>query len=161
MNSNIFSGSFALAQPESLAIPLIPAQPGTGFVSKSPAYDGGDFTSFGAKPPPVSLSVFLCHASPVQMNHGISYVPHTASPNINDFYTSFASLWRVATTASITTPPKCCNSGNNFSNVTTVLGLYRILIVGLCILAPYQLIFNIFRILSLKLILLIRLQRAN
>ena len=34
MSSNITNGSFAIAQPESLPVPMLPAQPGSGFVSR-------------------------------------------------------------------------------------------------------------------------------
>ena len=43
MSSNITNGSFAIAQPESLPVPMLPAQPGSGFVSLSPAFAGGGF----------------------------------------------------------------------------------------------------------------------
>ena len=36
MSSNITNDSFANGQPESLPVPMLPAQPGTGFVSLSP-----------------------------------------------------------------------------------------------------------------------------
>ena len=43
------------------------------------------------------------------------------SPNINDYYTSGANLWRLAATTPIVTPAQCCNAGNVFFNVTTVV----------------------------------------
>ena len=48
-------------------------------------------------------------------------VPLTVSLNINDYYTSDANLWRLAATTPIVTPAQCCNAGNIFSNVTTVV----------------------------------------
>ena len=66
MSSNITNGSFANGQPESLPVPMLPAQPGTGFVSLSPAFSGGYFSSSGVNPPPVFLST-----------------PHGASPESN------------------------------------------------------------------------------
>ena len=53
MSSNITNGSFAIAQPESLPVPMLPAQPGSGFVSLSPAFAGGGFSSSGVNPTPV------------------------------------------------------------------------------------------------------------
>ena len=38
MSSNITNGSFAIAQPETLPVPMLPAQPGSDFVSLSPAF---------------------------------------------------------------------------------------------------------------------------
>ena len=55
MSSNITNGSFAIGKPESLPVPLIPAQPGSGFVSLSPAFAGVGFSSSGVNPPPVLL----------------------------------------------------------------------------------------------------------
>ena len=43
------------------------------------------------------------------------------SPNINDYYTSDANLWRMAATTPIVTPAQCCNTGNIFSNVKNVV----------------------------------------
>ena len=45
MNSNITNGGFANGQPQTLPVPMLPAQPGTVFVSSSPAFVGGDFSS--------------------------------------------------------------------------------------------------------------------
>ena len=66
MSSNITNGSFANGRPESLPVPMLQAEPGTGFVSLSPAFSGSDFSSSGANPPPVFLSAPHCHAAPVQ-----------------------------------------------------------------------------------------------
>ena len=120
MRSNITNGSFAIAQPESLPVPMLSAQPGSGFVSLSPAFAGGGFSSSGVNPTPVFFSAPNCHAAPVQTQHNLPFVPHTVSPNINDYYTSDANLFRLAATNPIVTPAQCCNAGNNFSNVTTV-----------------------------------------
>ena len=120
MSSNITNGSFAIAQPESLSVPILPAKPGSGFVSLSPAFAGGGFSSSGVNPTPVFFSAPNCHAAPVQTQHNLPFVPHTVSPNINDYYTSDANLWRLAATTPIVTPAQCCNAGNIFSNVTTV-----------------------------------------
>ena len=84
MSSNITNGSFAMAQPESLPVPMLPAQPGSGFVSLSPAFAGGGFSSSGVNPTPVFFSAPNCHAAPVQTQHNLPFVPHTVSPNIND-----------------------------------------------------------------------------
>ena len=121
MSSNITNGSFAIAQPESLPVPILPAQPGSGFVSFSPAFAGGGFSSSGVNPTPVFFSAPNCHAAPVQTQHNLPFVPHTVSPNINDYYTSDANLWRLPATTPIVTPAQCCNAGNIFSNVTTVV----------------------------------------
>ena len=45
MSSYITNGSCAIAQPESLPVPMLQAQPGSGFVSLSPAFAGGGFSS--------------------------------------------------------------------------------------------------------------------
>ena len=120
MSSNILtSGSFANGQPESLPVPMLPAQPGTGFVSLSPAFAGGDFSSSGVNPPPVFLSALHCHAAPVQTQHNVPFVPHTVSPNTNNYHTSDAKLWRLSATTPVVTPVQCCNAGSIFSNVTT------------------------------------------
>ena len=66
MSSNITNGSFAIAQPESLPVPLLPAQPGSGFVSLSSAFAGGGFSSCGVNPTLVFFSTPNCHAAPVQ-----------------------------------------------------------------------------------------------
>ena len=121
MSSNITNGSFAIAQPESLPVPMLPAQPGSGFVSLSPVFAGGGFSSSGVNPTPVLSSAPNCHAAPVQTQHNLPFVPHTVSPNINDYYTSDANLWRLAATAPIVTPAQCCNAGNVLSNGTTVV----------------------------------------
>ena len=128
MSSNITNGSFAIAQPESLPVPMLPAQPGSGFVSLSPAFAGGGFSSSGVNPTPVFFSAPNCHAAPVQTQHNLPFVPHTVSPNINDYYTSDANLWRLAATTPIFTP-------------------------ALCILILPQFIHIMFRILSIKLII--------
>ena len=107
MSSNITNGSFAIAQPESLPVPMLPAQPGSGFVSLSPAFAGGGFSSSGVNPPSVFFSAPNCHAAPVQTQHNLPFVPHTVSPNINDYYTSDANLWRLAATTPIVTPAQC------------------------------------------------------
>ena len=107
MSSNITNGSFAIAQPESLPVPMLPAQPGSGFVSLSPAFAGGGFSSSGVNPTPVFFSAPNCHAAPVQTQHNLPFVPHTVSPNINDYYTSDANLWRLAATTPIVTPAQC------------------------------------------------------
>ena len=121
MSSNITNGSFAIAQPETLPVPMLPAQPGSGFVSLSPAFAGGGFSSSGVNPTPVFFSAPNCHAAPVQTQHNFPFVPHTVSLNINDYYTSDAKLWRLAATTPIVKPAQCCNAGNIFSNVTTVV----------------------------------------
>ena len=77
MSSNITNGSFAIAQPESLPVPMLPAQPGSGFVSLSPAFAGGGFSSAGVNPTPVCFSAPNCHAAPVQTQHNLPFVPHT------------------------------------------------------------------------------------
>ena len=123
MSSNITNGSFAIAQPESLPVRLLQAQPGSGFVSLSPAFAGGGFSSSGVNPTPVFFSAPNCHAAPVQTQHNLPFVPNTVSPNINDYYTSDANLWRLAATTPVVTPAQCCNAGNIFSNVTTVVPL--------------------------------------
>ena len=112
MSSNITNGSFAIGQPESLLVPMLPAQPGSGFLSLSPAFAGGGFSSPGVNPTPVVFSAPNCHAAPVQTQRNIPFVPHTVSPNINNYYTSDANLWRLAATTPIVTPAQCCNAGN-------------------------------------------------
>ena len=52
MSSKITNGSFAIGQPESLPVPLLSAQPGSGFVSLSPAFAGCGYSSSGVNPPP-------------------------------------------------------------------------------------------------------------
>ena len=121
MSSNITNGSFDIAQPESLPVPMLPAKRGSGFVSLSPTFAGGGFSSSGVNPTPVFFSAPNCHAAPVQTQNNLPFVPHTVSPNINDYYTSVANLWRLAATTPIVTPAQCCNAGNIFSNVTTVV----------------------------------------
>ena len=156
MSSHITNGSFAIGQPESLHVPMLPAQPGSGSVSLSPAIAVGGFSSLRVKPTPVFVSAPNCHAAPVQTQQNISFEPHTVSPNINDYYTSDANLWRLAATTPIVTPAQCCNAGNTFLNVTTVVPPPpRILVVGLCILILRQFIRNLFRTLSIILILVI------
>ena len=76
----------AIGQPESLPVPMLPTQPGSGFVSLSPAFAGGSFSSSGVNPPLVLFS------APVQTQHNFSFVPHTVSANVNDYYTSDANL---------------------------------------------------------------------
>ena len=56
MSSNITNGSFAIGQPQSLSVPMLPAQPGSGFVSLSPEFSGGGFSSSGVNTPPVFFS---------------------------------------------------------------------------------------------------------
>ena len=121
MSSNITNGSFAIAQPEPLPVPMLPAQPGSGFVSLSPAFNGGGFSSSGVNPTPVFFSAPNFHATPFQTQHNLPFVPHTVSPNINNFYTSDANVWRLAATTPIVTPAQCFKAGNIFSNVTTVV----------------------------------------
>ena len=65
MSSNITRGSFEIGQPESLPVPMLPAQPGSGFLSLSPAFAGGGFSSSGVNPTPVFFSAPNCHAAPV------------------------------------------------------------------------------------------------
>ena len=55
MSSNITNGCFAIGQPDSLPVPLLPAQPGSGFVSLSPVFAGGSFSYSGENPQPVFL----------------------------------------------------------------------------------------------------------
>ena len=100
---------------------MLPVQPGSGFVSLSPAFAGSGFSSSGVNPTPVFFSAPNCHAAPVQTQYNLPVVPHTVSRNINDYYTSDANLWRFAATTPIVTPAECCNAGNIFSNVTTVV----------------------------------------
>ena len=100
---------------------MLPAQPGSGFVSLSPAFAGGGFSSSRVNPPPFFFSAPNCHEAPVQTQHIVSFVLHTVSPNTNDYYTSDANLWQLAATTPIVTPAQCCNAGNIFSNVTTVV----------------------------------------
>ena len=95
MSSNITNGSFAFAQPESLPVAMLPAQPGSA---------GGGFSSSGVNPTPVLFSAFNCHAVPVHTQHNIPFVPHTVSPNIDYYYTKDANLWRLAATTPIVTP---------------------------------------------------------
>ena len=111
MSSNIAN---AIGQPESLPVPMLPAQPGSGFVSLSPAFAGGGFSSSGVNPTPVFFSAPNCHAAPVLTQHNLPFVPHTVSPNINYYYTSDANLWRLAATTPIVTPAQHCNAGNIF-----------------------------------------------
>ena len=120
MSSNITNGSFAIGQPESLPVLMLPAQPGSGFVSLSPAF-AGDKEIIWSKPNAGFFSAPNCHAAPVQTQHNLPSVPHTVSPNINDYYTRDANLWRLAATTPIVTPAQCCNAGNIFSDVTTVV----------------------------------------
>ena len=115
------NGSFAIGQPESLHVPMLPAQPGSGFVSLSPAFAGGGFSSSGVNTSPVFFSAANCHAAPVQTQHNLPFVQHTVSPIINDYYTSDANLWRLAATIPIVTPVQCCNARGIFSNETTVV----------------------------------------
>ena len=77
MSSNITN---AIGQPESLPVPISPAQPGSGFASLSPVFAGGGFSSSGVNPTPVFFSAPNCHAAPVQTQHNIPFVPHTVSP---------------------------------------------------------------------------------
>ena len=121
MSSNITNGSFAIGQPESLPVPMLPAQPGSGFDSLTPVFAGGGFSSSGVNQPSVLFSAPNCHEAPVQTQHNLPFVPHTVSPNINYYYTSDANLWRLAATTPIVTPAQCFNAGNIFSNVTTVV----------------------------------------
>ena len=71
------------------------AQPGTGFVSLSPAFAGGDFSSSGVNPPPVFLSAPHYQSAPVLTQHNVPFVPLSVSPNINDYYKSDAIFWRL------------------------------------------------------------------
>ena len=80
MSSNITNIGFSSGQPESLPVPMLPSQPGSGFVSLAPAFAGGGFSSSGVNPPPVFFSAPNCHAAPLQMQHNIPLVPHTVSP---------------------------------------------------------------------------------
>ena len=45
------------------------------------------------------------------------------SPNINDYPTSDANLWRLAATTPIVTPAQCCNGGKKIFNVKLVVPL--------------------------------------
>ena len=114
LSSNLTNGSFSNGQPEYLPVPMLPAQPFIGFVSLSSAFAGGDFSSCGVNPPPVFLSAPHCHAAPVQTQHYVPFVPHTVSPNINDYYTSDANLWQLAATNPKVSPVQCCNAENVF-----------------------------------------------
>ena len=111
-NSYITNGSFANGQPELLPVPMLPAQPDTGFAFLTPAFAVGDFSSSGTNSPPVFFLAPHCHAAPVQTQHSIPFVPHTLSPNINDNYTSNANLPQSAATTPIVMPVQCCNAGN-------------------------------------------------
>ena len=93
--------------------------PVLGFLS--PAFAGGGFSSSGVNPPSVVFSAPNCHAAAVQTQHSVPFASHTVSPNINDYYTSDANLWRLAATTSTVTPAQCCNAENIFSKVTTVV----------------------------------------
>ena len=160
MSSNITNGSFAIGQPESLPVPILPAQPGSGYVSLLSAFAGGGFSSSGVNPLPVFFSAPHCHAAPSQTQHNLPFVPHTVSPNINDYYTSDAKLWRLAATTPIVTPVQCCNAGTKIFLLCQRLSHRvtpppRILVVRLCILILRQFIPNMFRILSIILILVI------
>ena len=115
MSPNITNGGYANGPPETLPVPMLPAQPGTSFVSSSPA-------SSRVNPPPIFLSAPHYHTAPVHTQHNVPFVPHTESPNINDYYTSDANLWRRLTaTNPIVKPVQYCNAGSIFSNVTTVV----------------------------------------
>ena len=103
MNSNRTNGSFAIGQPESLPVPMLPAQFVSGFVSLSPAFASGGFSSSGVNPMPVFFSAPNCHAAPAQTQQNIHFVPQTVSPNISNYYTSDANLWRLAATTPIVT----------------------------------------------------------
>ena len=100
---------------------MLPAQPGSGFVSLSPAFAGGGIAFSGVNKRPVFLSAPNCHAAPVQTHHNVPFVLHTVSPIINDYYTSDTNLWRLAATTPIGMALHCCNAGGIFSNVTTVV----------------------------------------
>ena len=121
MSSNITYVSFAIGQPESLPVTMLKAQPGSGFVSLSPAFAGGEFSSSGTNPSPVFLSAPHYQSAPVHTQHNIPFLPHTVSPNINDSSTSYANLRRLAATTPIAKPVQCFKAGSNFPNVTTVV----------------------------------------
>ena len=82
MSLNIIN---AIGQPESLPLPMLPAQPGSGFVSLSHAFAGGGFSSSGVNPPSVFISAPNFHAAPVKTQHNLPFVPHAVSPNINEY----------------------------------------------------------------------------
>ena len=63
MSSNITNSSFGNGQPESLPVPMLPAKPGSGFVSLSPAFAGGGFSSSGVNSTPVFCSAPNCLAA--------------------------------------------------------------------------------------------------
>ena len=86
---------------------MLPAHSGSGFVSLSPAFTGGGFSSSRVNPPPVFFSAPNYHAAPVQTQHNVPFVHHTLSPNINDYYTSDANLWRLAATTPVVTLVQC------------------------------------------------------
>ena len=86
----------------------------TRFWFLSFAFAGGGFSSSGVNPTPVFFSAPNYHAAPVQTQHNFSFLPHTVSPNINDYYISNANLWRLAATTPIVTPVQCCSAGGVF-----------------------------------------------
>ena len=90
MSSNITNGSFAIGQPESLPVPMLPAQPGSGFVSLSPAIADGGFSSLGVNPTPVFFSAPNCHAAPVQtqqtLNRILCHLVSTITTQVKQFY---------------------------------------------------------------------------
>ena len=114
MSSITINVSFANVQADSLPVLMLLAQPGTGFVSLSPAFAGGDFSSSGVNPPPFFLLASHFHASPVQTQHNFLFVTHTVSPNINDYYTSDANLSLLAAPTTIVTFVQCFYAGNIF-----------------------------------------------
>ena len=113
-SSNITNGSCAIAQPEPLSVPMLPAQPGSGIVSLSPVFAGGGFPSFGVNSTTVFFSAPNCHAAPVQTQNSLPFVPHAVSPRINDYYKSDSNLWRLAATTPIVKPAQYFKAGNFF-----------------------------------------------
>ena len=114
MSSSIPNGCFSIRQPESLPVPMLPAQPGSGFGFFVTCICWWWLLIFRSKPNAGFFSAQNCHAAPVQTQHNLPFVPHTVSPNINDYYTSDANLWRLAAATPIVTPAQCCNAGNIF-----------------------------------------------
>ena len=118
ISSNITS---AIGQPDSLPVPMLLTQPCSVFVYLSSTFACYGFSSSGVNSPPFFFSAPNFHVAPVQTYHYLPFVPHSVSPNINDYYTSDAKIWRMAATFPIVRPAQCCNAGNVFSNVATVV----------------------------------------
>ena len=105
MRSNILDGSFAIGQPKSLPIKL--------------CYRHNPVLVLFLYH--LQLLVVASHLRQSMRKKNVPFVPHTVSPNINDYYTSDANLWRLVATIPIVTRVQCCNAGSKFSNLTTVV----------------------------------------